>query len=140
MPKYEFDLEKMFNNYKRKFKLETIITLGLQIIERLEIMHNCGLVHNDLKPQNIMAQYKQNNIVLIDFGIAFNYNSANKISYTFKGTPFFASSNQLLRGKLGPKDDLESLVYILIYFSLGYLPWTKNVPVLNDDMNAHLEV
>ena len=58
MPKYEIDLEKMFNNFKRKFKLETIITLGFQIIERLEIMHNCGLAHNDLKPQNIMAQYK----------------------------------------------------------------------------------
>lgn len=50
MPKYETDLEKMFNNYKRKFKMETIINLGFLIIERLEIMHNIGLIHNDLKP------------------------------------------------------------------------------------------
>lgn len=60
MPKYEMDLERMFLSHKKKFKLETIITLGTQIIERLEVMHNCGLIHNDLKPQNIMASYKSN--------------------------------------------------------------------------------
>lgn len=60
MPKYDIDLERLFVNYKRKFKLETIVTIGLQALERLEIMHNCGLVHNDLKPQNMMAVYKSN--------------------------------------------------------------------------------
>lgn len=57
--------------------------------------------------------------------------------YTFKGTPYFASNNQLLKGKLGPRDDVESLIYILIYFCLGSLPWARNVPVMNDDMKAH---
>jgi serine/threonine protein kinase len=69
-----------------------------------------------------------------------NQNSKEKVNYTFKGTPFFASNNQLLRGKLGPKDDVEALIYILIYFCLGYLPWAKNVPVLAEDIQAHLEV
>ena len=50
MPKYDLDLERLFIEKRRKFKLETIITIGLQVIERLEIMHNCGLIHNDLKP------------------------------------------------------------------------------------------
>jgi serine/threonine protein kinase len=50
MNKYDIDLERLFVNYKRKFKLETIITIGLQVFERLEVMHNCGLIHNDLKP------------------------------------------------------------------------------------------
>lgn len=60
MPRYDIDLERLFQLYKRKFKLETVVTIGIQMIERLEIMHNCGLVHNDLKPQNIMAHLKQN--------------------------------------------------------------------------------
>jgi len=60
MPRYDIDLERLFQFYKRKFKLETIVTIGIQMIERLETMHNCGLVHNDLKPQNIMAHFKQN--------------------------------------------------------------------------------
>lgn len=60
MPRYDIDLERLFQIYKRKFKLETVVTIGIQMIERLETMHNCGLVHNDLKPQNIMAHFKQN--------------------------------------------------------------------------------
>jgi serine/threonine protein kinase len=50
MPRYDLDLERLFIQLKRKFKLETVISIGLQTIERLEIMHNCGLIHNDLKP------------------------------------------------------------------------------------------
>lgn len=41
MPKFDFDLERLFVLHKRKFKLETVVTLGFQIVERLEIMHNC---------------------------------------------------------------------------------------------------
>lgn len=50
MPKYDLDLERLFQMQRRRFKLETVITVGIQMVERLEIMHNCGLVHNDLKP------------------------------------------------------------------------------------------
>lgn len=87
-----------------------------------------------------MTNYRSNQVILIDFGLTLNQNAAKKLHYSFKGTPFFASSNQLVKGKLGPKDDIESLIYILIYFMLGNLPWSKNVPVLNEDMQAHLEV
>jgi serine/threonine protein kinase len=72
MPRYDIDLERLFTQYKKKFKLETVISIGLQVIERLEIMHNCGLIHNDLKPQNMMACYKSNTITLIDFGLTLN--------------------------------------------------------------------
>ena len=87
--------------------------------------------------------------MLIDFGLAQNL-SGPKIKYTFKGTPYFASNNALVRGckfpfhnlflEVGPKDDLESLIYILIYFIFGSLPWAKNVPVLKEDIQSHMEV
>eukprot|EP00347_Sterkiella_histriomuscorum_P024208 403331935 len=140
MPKYDLDLERLFIQNKRKFKLETIVTIGLQVLERLEIMHNCGLVHNDLKPQNMMAVYKSNFVILIDFGLTMNLNIPPKANYGFKGTPYFASNNQLVRGKLGPRDDLESLLYILIYFCQGFLPWARNVQILGEELQAHIEV
>ena len=59
---------------------------------------------------------------------------SNQVEYSFKGTPFFASNNQLVRGKLGQRDDLESLIYILIYLYQGYLPWAKNVPVFGEEL------
>lgn len=33
-------------------------------------MHNHGIVHRDLKPKNIMIDYKNNQVVLIDFGLS----------------------------------------------------------------------
>jgi len=78
MPKYDIDLERLFQQQKRKFKLETVITVGLQMVERLEIMHNFGLLHNDLKPQNMMAHYKLNHVILIDFGLTLNQNDTGK--------------------------------------------------------------
>ena len=95
MPRYDVDLERLFVQYKRRFKLETVITLGIQMVERLETMHNCGLVHNDLKPQNMMAHFRQNHVIIIDFGLTLNQNSQNKngVEYSFKGTPFFSSNN-----------------------------------------------
>ncbi len=50
MPKYDIDVERLFQANKRNFRLETVITLGLQMLDRLETMHNCGLIHNDIKP------------------------------------------------------------------------------------------
>jgi len=35
-------------------------------------MHNLNLIHNDLKPQNMMTNFKTNTLFLIDFGLALN--------------------------------------------------------------------
>ncbi|OJA19171.1 hypothetical protein AZE42_13954, partial [Rhizopogon vesiculosus] len=42
---------------------------------------------------------------------------------SFIGTPAFASINSHLGLELGRRDDLESLVYLLIYLVRGCLPW-----------------
>jgi hypothetical protein len=43
-----------------------------------------------------MAHFKQNQVILIDFGLTLNQNATNKnsqVQYSFKGTPYFASNN-----------------------------------------------
>ena len=48
--KYDVDLEIIYAACQRKFKLQTIITIGNMMIENLERFHQLGYIHNDLKP------------------------------------------------------------------------------------------
>jgi len=70
---------------------------------------------------------------LINFGIAKKYwNAAADTHVQFHwglclvGTPAFASINSHLGVGLGRRDDLELLIYMLIYFLCGSLPWLKS--------------
>ena len=87
------------------------------MLDRLEAFHAIGYVHGDLKPQNIMStNLKTNNqLYLIDYGLAEQYLQPQDSKTDFKGTPYFASNNMLMRGNLGPRDDIEALIYLLIY-------------------------
>jgi serine/threonine protein kinase len=85
-----------------------------------------------------MAKYGQNQIYLIDFGLTSRLSDSKK--YKFKGTPYFASNGALSKLGAGPKDDVESLLYILIYFFFGALPWSKDIPVLKEDIMSTIEI
>ena len=57
LTKYDVDLELMFRAQYRSFKLQTVINIGLQMLDILEKLHMMGYIHNDLKPQNILTNY-----------------------------------------------------------------------------------
>ena len=69
---------------------------------------------------------------LIDFGMSTSIADTKK--YKFRGTPFFASNSSLKKLGLSPRDDIESLLYILIFFTFGDLPWKRDIPVLKEDV------
>ena len=144
--KFDADIEYMFTQAKRKFSLQTIITIGILMLEILEKFHSLGYVHNDMKPQNIMTKLpssgaggsQQSQLFLIDFGLTMSMSDHSK--YKFKGTPYFASNSALQRIGTGAKDDIESLIYILIYFYNGELPWQRDLPVLKDDIMSNMQI
>lgn len=97
----------------------------------LEEIHNRGILHRDLKPENIMID-DDNRFYLIDFGISKVYVKKNgtilysllicrpfKDRVPFAGTSRYASIAAHSGNELGRKDDLESLMYILLYFYYG---------------------
>lgn len=72
----------------------------------------------------------QNTVFLIDFGIAQQYRDPSSRIHVPKqeipflvGTPAFASINSHRGLQLGRRDDVESLVYSLIFLHRGSLPW-----------------
>jgi casein kinase 1 len=106
-------------------------------------MHDLGYIHRDLKPANIMMGLgkKENTVYLIDFGltkkmgaISIGYQGANQISRKMAGTPIYSSINAHLANggnffvlykflECYKKDDLESMMYVLIQLIKGSLPW-----------------
>lgn len=54
------------------------LKLSLQLIERLEALHNKNIIHRDLKPENIVIGYLDTQTVyLIDFGLAKYFKDSN---------------------------------------------------------------
>jgi len=124
-------LEDLFDICHNKFSLKTILSLGDQMLSRIEFLHSRNLIHRDIKPDNfLMGLYKNKSIVHIcDFGLCKKYKDKNGKHIPFKdrkslvGTSRYASIYSHLGYELSRRDDLESLGYMLIYFLKGSLPW-----------------
>lgn len=99
---------------------------------RLQHIHTRNFIHRDVKPRNVLIGVGNNAriIYLVDFSLSKQYRDPNTHIHampghttSFIGTPAFASINSHLGLELGRRDDLESLVYLLIYLVRGRLPW-----------------
>ncbi|KAF5380702.1 hypothetical protein D9757_007014 [Collybiopsis confluens] len=120
----------------RRFSLKTTCMLAIQCIDRLEYIHNMGILHRDIKPANFVMSRSTPSIVnIIDFGLAKRYRqplNGEHIPYYQHpdalhgvGTSLYASLNTHFGVETGRRDDLESLAYMLIGFVRGGLPWRK---------------
>lgn len=60
------------------FSTETAIMIGIQLIERLRDLHSIGVIHNDIKPDNILIDENTGGLLhLIDFGLSQYYFNEN---------------------------------------------------------------
>ena len=125
-------LGDLFQLKERNFGMETVLMLAIQILTRIEYIHEKGFLHRDIKPENFVIglNEKSNMVYLIDYGLSKRYkdkNSGQHIPYRenkqLVGTVRYASINAHLGIEQSRRDDLEGIGYVLVYFYLGRLPW-----------------
>lgn len=111
--------------------LEETLTVARSVAEALHYAHHRGVIHRDIKPQNILFR-ENGSVVLTDFGIAKTLGSSTAMTRTGLsiGTPRYMSPEQIRGRNVDTRADLYSFG-VLFYEML-----TGNVPYLADDSFA----
>jgi serine/threonine protein kinase len=120
-------------NKNKSFSLSVVLQIGIQIVILVKTIHEKGLIHRDIKPDNFLMglHNESKKINIIDFGFCKSYitnEQHNPIKKTNNliGSLNYASINAHDCLELSRRDDMESLGYMLIYFYLGELPWNED--------------
>src|SRR6267378_865575 len=106
-----------------KLPPEQAVEIIRQVCLALEAAHSVGVIHRDLKPQNIM-QDKQGRILVMDFGLARSLESGGMTqSGALLGTIEYMSPEQAMGAHLDGRSDLFSLGLIFYELLTGKMPY-----------------
>ncbi len=138
MPRYGVNVADLYIQRHCFFSVSSVLDLGCRVIEQLRGVHKAGYTYNDLKPDNIMVEFSEDsllsdlspqggnifegvNLHLIDFGFVADYKDRTsgkllprKVLPKFTGNLRYASPDQLAFRSTGRKDDLVSLLYMMV--------------------------
>ncbi|MEF2560665.1 MAG: Stk1 family PASTA domain-containing Ser/Thr kinase [Eggerthellaceae bacterium] len=96
--------------------------IGSQVAQALSVAHEGGIIHRDIKPQNIMIQ-PDGNIKVMDFGIARAGDAGLSQTATVLGTAHYVSPEQAQGKELTGASDIYSLGVVLYEAATGQLPF-----------------
>ncbi|MBE6569013.1 MAG: PASTA domain-containing protein [Ruminococcaceae bacterium] len=120
---------KNYMRHREVLNLREIISYTTQILKALMHAHKKGIIHRDIKPQNIML-LKNGVIKVMDFGIA-KLPNAETVTMTDKaiGTVYYISPEQVNGTQIDARSDLYALGVMMYEMATGQLPFTAETPV-----------
>jgi serine/threonine protein kinase len=115
---------------QKKLPIERAVRIALQICDALGHIHNHGIVHRNLKPENILVD-AQEHIKLINFDVALR-EGASRITFTnlsqIVGVSPYISPEELIGKRGDSRSDIYSLAVILYEMLTGSTPFPGTDP------------
>ncbi|HEY0787044.1 MAG TPA: serine/threonine-protein kinase, partial [Thermoanaerobaculia bacterium] len=96
------------------------VEIAIAIAEALTAAHEAGVIHGDIKPENVMVR-RDGHVKVLDFGVARLVRSSEKSTAPFEGTIHYVAPEILLGAKPGERSDIFSFG-VLLYELLGGEP------------------
>ncbi|MDO5538794.1 MAG: protein kinase [Eubacteriales bacterium] len=112
---------------KGKLAVREATSIAIQVSQGLEAAHNSGIIHRDVKPQNIIIS-TDGKVKVTDFGIA-RATSSNTISTTVMGSVHYSSPEQARGGYSDAKSDIYSLGITMYEMLTGHVPFDGDTTV-----------
>ncbi len=106
---------------------DQVLKIFIQLCGALHYAHQCGIVHRDIKPGNIMIT-RDDRVKVVDFGIA--KLTASNLTQTgmILGTPSYMSPEQIMGKSVDHRSDIFSLGVVLYESLTGERPFTGENP------------
>ncbi len=104
---------------------EKVIEIVTPVLLALKAAHARGIIHRDVKPQNILVRKEDGAIKLTDFGVAHTHDSTQVTSAGMViGTVDYMAPEQARGEPVGPPADLYAVGVVMFELLTGRLPYT----------------
>ncbi|MGN0170748.1 MAG: Stk1 family PASTA domain-containing Ser/Thr kinase [Lachnospiraceae bacterium] len=118
---------KTYIEKKEKISYKEAISIAIQTCNGIRAAHNKGIVHRDIKPQNIMIS-TEGKVKVTDFGIA-RATTSNTINSDVMGSVHYTSPEQARNGYVDFKSDIYSLGIVMYEMVTGRVPFNGDSAV-----------
>ncbi len=110
-------------------KWRDCVHFTIQILRALQLAHDRGIVHRDIKPHNVMLM-SDGSIKVMDFGIArFSRQNSNTLSEKTMGSVHYVSPEQARGARTDEKSDIYSVGVMMYEMLTGRKPFDGETPV-----------
>lgn len=118
---------KSYIEKKIRLSYKEAVSIAIQVAMGIEAAHNSGIIHRDIKPQNIIIS-KEGKVKVADFGIA-RAATSNTITSHAMGSVHYTSPEQARGGYSDEKSDIYSIGITLFEMLTGHVPFDGETTV-----------